>query len=86
MENLGHAFRVEDIVNKMKKLRQKYKNEKDKAKRSGTGKRKPWKFFAKMDCILGYRPNIQPPFLLDSSAECSAVNGSDDDDGPMCKL
>ena len=40
----------------------------------------------KMDCILGYRPNIQPPFLLDSSAECSAVNSSDDDDGPVCQL
>ena len=47
MENLGHAFCVEDIVNKMKKLRQKYKTEKDKAKRSGTGKGKAWKFFAK---------------------------------------
>ena len=37
MENKGFTFNVNDIINKMKKLRQKYKSEKDKAKKSGCG-------------------------------------------------
>ena len=38
MENRGFVFEVEDIINKMKKLRQKYKVEKDKTKRNGRGR------------------------------------------------
>ena len=41
MENRNFkSYTVQDLVNKMKKLRQKYKQEKDKSSRSGTGKRK----------------------------------------------
>ena len=45
-------YTVQDLVNKMKKLQQKYKQEKDKSSRSGTGKRKKWKFFEVNDRTL----------------------------------
>ena len=39
MENRNfRSYTVQDLVNKMKKLRQKFKEEKDKSSRSGTGK------------------------------------------------
>ena len=41
MENRNFkTYTVQDPVNKMKKLQQKYKQERDKSSRSGTGKRK----------------------------------------------
>ena len=41
MENRNFkSYTVQDLVNKMKKLRQKYKQEKDKSSRSETVKRK----------------------------------------------
>lgn len=67
MENRGFVFQVEDIINKMKKLRQKYKVEKDKTKRSGRGRSNGWKFFSKMDEVLAHKPNTQPPVSIDSS-------------------
>ena len=68
MENNGFTFELEDIINKMKKLRQKYKVEKDKAKRSGRGRSKGWKFFSKMDEVLAHKPNTHPPISIDSSS------------------
>ncbi len=67
MENRGFVFEVEDIINKMKKLHQKCKVEKDKTKRSGRGRGKGWKFFSKMDEVLAHKPNTQPPVSKDSS-------------------
>ena len=54
MENRNFkSYTVQDLVNKMKKkLRQKYKQEKDKSSRSGTGKRKKWKLFEIIDRTL----------------------------------
>ena len=50
MENRNFkSYTVQDLVNKMKKLRQKYRQEKDKSSRSGTGKRKKWKLFKIID-------------------------------------
>ena len=41
MENRNfRSYMVQDVVNKMKKLQQKYKQEKDKSSRSRTGKKK----------------------------------------------
>ena len=84
MENRGFLFKVQDIINKMKKLRQKYKTDKDKTTKSGTGRKKPWKFFQKMDEILVHRPTTRPPTCLDSSAiieqEEEAVSGSESDE------
>ena len=64
--NLKH-FTVQDLINKMKKLRQKYKEEKDKANKSGTGRRRKWVFFDRMDRILCDRPQVKPPLVIDSS-------------------
>ena len=53
MENINFkSYTVQDLVNKMKKLEQKYKQEKDKSSRSGTGKRK------KVEVLWNYWQNI----------------------------
>ena len=53
----------------MKKLRQKYKTEKDKTRKTGNGKQKKWKFFDQMDQILASRHNITPVSILDTMKE-----------------
>ena len=69
MENRNFKnYTVQDLVNKMKKLRQKYKQEKDKSRRSGTGKRKKWKFFDVMDTTLCDKPQVKPSLIIDSSS------------------
>ena len=73
MENRGFTFHVHDVINKMKKLRQKYKVEKDKSSKSGRGRRKPWKFFPKLDEILSTRPNTHPPVVIDSSVGLDSI-------------
>lgn len=66
----GICKTVAAITNKLKKLRAKYKTEKDKLKKSGTSRpKKPWKFFDNMDRIFKDNPSIQPQYLLDSSKE-----------------
>ena len=73
MENRNFKnFTVQDLMNKMKKLRQKYKQEKDKSRRSGTGRRKKWKFFEIMDRTLCNKPQVKPPLVIDSSASSTA--------------
>ncbi|XP_074620654.1 uncharacterized protein LOC141879314 isoform X1 [Acropora palmata] len=73
MENRNfRSYTVQDLVNKMKKLRQKYKQEKDKSSRSGTGKRKKWKFFEIIDRTLCDKPQVKPPLVIDSSASSTA--------------
>ena len=83
MENRGFLFKVQDIINKMKKLCQKYKTDKDKTTKSGTARKKPWTFFQKMDEILAHRPTTRAPTCLDSSAiieqEEEAHSGSESD-------
>ena len=49
------GFSVKEVINKMKKLRQKYKKEKDKGRKSGNGSSRQWKFFSRMDNILSAR-------------------------------
>lgn len=53
----------------MKKLRQKYKTEKDKRRISGRNRGKEWKFFQKMDAFLSKKHNIEPPVIIDTMAE-----------------
>ena len=60
------GFSVKEVINKMKKLRQKYKKEKDKGRKSGNGSSRPWKCFNKMDNILSIRHNVNPPLVVDS--------------------
>lgn len=68
MENRDFKeFTVQALVNKMKKLRQKYKQEKDKSNKSGTGKRKKWKYFERMDRVLCDKALVKPPLVIDTS-------------------
>ncbi len=62
-------YTVDNVVNKMKKLRQRFKKEADKLRKSGAGRGKPWKFYKRLDEIIGHRPNIQPDFSIDTSAD-----------------
>ena len=93
--SLGICKTVAAITNKLKKLRAKYKTDKDKLKKSGTSRlKKPWKFFDKLHQIFKDNPCINPPHLLDSSkeeeyfcvmdpnpyAEENSDNGEDDDE------
>jgi hypothetical protein len=70
------GFTPRDVVNKVKKLRQKYKAEKDKKRRSGTGKGKEWKFFSKLDAFLSTKPNVEPLLVVDTMAESSTNDGT----------
>ena len=63
-------------MNKVKKLRQKYKTEKDKKRRSGTGKGKEWKFFSKLDAFLSTKPNVEPLIVVDTMAANSTNEGT----------
>ena len=68
------GFSVKDVINKMKKLRQKYKTEKVKKRRSGTNRAKEWKFFTKMDGFMCQEHNVNPPLVTDTMAEREAQN------------
>ena len=61
---------VTAITNKLKKLHSKYRQEKDKLKKSGTSQpKRMWKFLDKMDGIYKENPSVNPPFLIDSSKD-----------------
>ena len=74
-----HAFsEVSAIINKLKKLRVKYKTEKGKLKKSGTSRpKKEWKFFEKTDAIYNENPSIQLPCVIDSSKKSGESDLSD---------
>ena len=57
----------------MKKLRQKYKQDKDKTRRTGNAAVKKWKFFDEIDTFLTKRHNVTPPALVDTMAETADV-------------
>ena len=54
----------------MKKLRQKYKTEKDNARKSGNNRKKPWKYFEQMHSFLSHKHNVTPAALIDTMAVC----------------
>lgn len=65
---------------KMKKLRQEYKKVKDKNKETGN-KRKKMKFFDELNEILGNKPSVKPPVLidtLDSSASTEKLSSEEE--------
>ena len=55
----------EQCRTKVKKLRQEYKKIRDDHKQTGNN-RKKWKFYGKVNEILGNRPSITPPVVLDT--------------------
>ena len=64
---IGIEYNLDSIINKWKKLKQQYKEHLDKQKKSGTERRKKWKFFGEMDQICGHRDTSSPACLIDSS-------------------
>ena len=55
LQSKGNEFTVKEVINKMKVLKQKYKMEKDKSRKSGNGtakKKKQWRCFSKIDAPL----------------------------------
>jgi len=52
----------EQVCCKVKKLRQEYKKTKDGHKETGN-KRKQWKYYDKINEIMGNRPSVTPPTL-----------------------
>lgn len=65
------GFTLKEIINKMKKLRQKYKQEKDKTRQTGNSAGKKWKFFDDINQFLEKKHNISPPTLVDTMASSS---------------
>ncbi|CAB4000488.1 Hypothetical predicted protein [Paramuricea clavata] len=61
-------FTLKELINKLKKLRQKYKEEKDKSKQTGNAASKKWKFFYEIDIFLTQRHNVNPPVVVDTMA------------------
>ena len=64
---LGLEFSLNSIINKWKKLKQQYKTHHNNQRRSGTERRKKWKFFDEMDQICGHRDTSSPVCLIDST-------------------
>ena len=53
LQSKGHEFTVKEVINKMKKLIQKYKMQKEKRRKSGNGAaKKQWKYFSKIDASI----------------------------------
>lgn len=79
LQSKGHEFTVKEVINKMKKLRQKYKMEKDKSRKSGNGTaKKQWKYFNKIDNIMSEKHVVNPPSIVDTMAETNHRNLKDD--------
>lgn len=75
---------VSAIINKLKKLRVKYKTDKGKLKKSGTSRpKKQWKFFEKMDAIYKENPSIQPPYVVDSSKKSGESDLSEESESDL---
>ena len=53
----------------MEKLRQKYKAENDKTRRSGSSRGKQWKFFENKDSFFCRKHDIEPRVIIDTMSE-----------------
>ena len=76
MSDAGYSKSAVQCRDKVKKLKQEYKKVKDKNNPTGTG-RTDWKFYDKVNEILGNKPATKPPVLIDTS---SGIKENDDDD------
>ena len=63
----------EQCRTKMKKIKKEYKKLKDYHEETGR-KRKKWRFFDKVDDIIGCKPATRPEVVLDTSVEGTASN------------
>jgi len=65
----------EQVRCKVKKLRQEYKKIKDGHKETGN-KRKQWKYYDKINEIMGNRPSVTPPVILDTLQDTAGPSTS----------
>ena len=78
LQSKDYEFTVKEVINKMKKLRQMYKTEKDKSRKSGNGTaKKQWKYFSKIDSIMSEKQIVSPPSIIDIMADTSQGNLKD---------
>ena len=75
MQEKGYKdLTLEQIVNKMKKMRQKYKIEKDKTRKSGNNKTKKWKYFDQIDNFMSQKHNVTPVAIVDTMDKSEEEN------------
>jgi hypothetical protein len=69
-------------LEKLKKLRQKYKSVKDQKNKSGNSAnpKREWKFFQEIDKFMYTKHNINPPSLIDTSADSVETEHENVDD------
>ena len=75
-ENGYKDLTLEQIVNKMKKMRQKYKTEKDKTRKTGNSKKKKWKYFDQIDNFMSQKHNVTPVAIVDTMDQFDEENES----------
>lgn len=70
IEEKGYkGFTLKELINKIEKVRQKYKQEKDKTRKTENGASKKWKFFDEIDGFFTKRHNENPLAVVDTMAE-----------------
>ena len=75
----GYERRWEKCRDKIKKLKQEYKEVVDNNTETGR-KRKTFRFFKEMDAVLGHRPATKPPSIVSSGKPCSVVESDEESD------
>ena len=83
LETAGFTRTAIQCREKIKKLRQEYKKVKDNNGLTGRGTKR-WIYFDQLDAILGHRPAMAPPIVLDTSSAEVRVERTitDNDDEP----
>ena len=65
MKDAGYDKTADQCNSKIRKLKLEYRKKKDGKKKTGTG-RKDWRFFDATDDVLGHKPAMQPPVVVES--------------------
>ena len=71
----GEEKTGEQVRGKVKKLRQEHKKIKDGHKETGN-KWKQWKFYDRINDIMGNRPSVTPPVVLDTLQDLACASTS----------
>ena len=75
----GYERRWEKCRDKIKKLKQEYKEVVDNNTETGR-KRKTFRFFKEVDAVLGHRPATKPPAIVSSAKPCSVLESDQESD------
>ena len=80
LEKEGYKRTWSQCRDKLKKLKKEYKKLKDYHDETGK-KRKQWKFYDKVDDIIGSKPATQPEVIIDTSVEGTSSRILSDEEG-----